>query len=194
MTHARQKLTLRFIGRLSLVSSVAEFLDKVFQTFIRIGKAPRLHIDFRLQVLAMRLEPPIANLGFDPLLDPPSPAEFEGRLRARHAVVKGVLLDQSFAAGVGNWIADEILYQAGIDPRKRANELSLPEVRRVRKKLQDIISFAINVGADDEKFPGTWLFHYRWGKKAAKDGRGKRIEFITVGGRTTAWVPGAIKN
>ena len=36
--------------------------------------------------------------------------------RRKRAVLKALLLDQKFAAGVGNWIADEVLYQARIDP------------------------------------------------------------------------------
>ena len=36
----------------------------------------------------------------------------------RRTSLKALLMDQSFAAGVGNWIADEVLYQARIDPRR----------------------------------------------------------------------------
>ena len=65
-------------------------------------------------------EPPISKLGFDPLLAMPSPKRFSDLLRGRGGILKSLLLDQSFAAGVGNWIADEVLFQAGIDPRRRA--------------------------------------------------------------------------
>jgi len=133
-------------------------------------------------------EPPISNLGFDPVHDMAELALFVEIFAKRKAPVKAVLLDQKFCAGIGNWIADEILYQAKIDPRKPTNQLTPVETKRIRKKLEDIITFAIKVGADDSKFPRTWLFHYRWGKKAAKDGKGNPIEFIRVGGRTTAWV------
>ena len=134
-------------------------------------------------------EPPVSELGFDPLNDMESLDYFRDAFAIRKAPVKAVLLDQKFCAGIGNWIADEICYQTKVDPRKRANEMALPEIRRVRKKLTDIIAHAVKVGADDSKFPRIWLFHYRWGKKAAVDGKGRSIEFITVGGRTTAWVP-----
>ncbi|NNF44319.1 MAG: hypothetical protein HKN62_15000, partial [Phycisphaerales bacterium] len=63
-------------------------------------------------------EPPLSRLGFDPLLDLPGPASFSRLLRDRSAILKSLLMDQSFAAGVGNWIADEVLYQAKIDPRR----------------------------------------------------------------------------
>src|SRR5215471_17820454 len=49
-------------------------------------------------------------------------------VRHRGAPLKALLLDQGFAAGVGNWIADEVLYQARLDPRRRASSLSDAEI------------------------------------------------------------------
>ena len=147
----------------------------------------------RLGRIRLRDDParelPIARLGFDPLLDLPSPQRFVGVLGNRSAVIKALLLDQTFAAGVGNWIADEVLYQARIDPRRRVNALSAAEARRLRSKLKQIIETAVLVDADKSFFPRDWLFHQRWGRKRGATIRGKPIEFLTVGGRTTAWVP-----
>jgi len=133
---------------------------------------------------------PIASLGFDPLIDPLSPASFRAAVRRRAAPIKAVLLDQSFAAGVGNWIADEVLYQARIDPRRRANTLSDDEVLSIRRALSMVIRTAVRVGADKSRFPKTWLFHVRWGKAVgAATADGHPITHTTIGGRTTAWVP-----
>lgn len=135
-------------------------------------------------------EPPISALGFDPLLEMPGPKAFAALLGKRTGTMKGVLMDQSFAAGVGNWIADEVLYQAGIDPRRRANALDDGEIEAVRKALRGIVKKAVAVDAVKAEFPRAWLFHDRWGKKAAaRTHAGEAIEFLTVGGRTTAWVP-----
>ena len=137
-------------------------------------------------------EPPISRLGFDPLLAMPSPKRFSEMLRARSGNVKSLLLDQSFAAGVGNWLADEVLYQAGIDPRRRASALTDAEARRVRARLASIVRRAVEANADDSLYPRTWLFHRRWGKCGdATTARGEPIEHVTIGGRTTAWVPSA---
>jgi formamidopyrimidine-DNA glycosylase len=104
--------------------------------------------------------------------------------------VKAVLLDQGFSAGVGNWIADEVLYQARIDPRRRTNTLSRAEIARLRAKLRLVIGTAVRVGADSDRFPPKWLFHTRWSKRLQSPVtvRGERIRYLTVGGRTTAWV------
>ena len=137
-------------------------------------------------------EPPIAKLGFDPLLAMPSPKRFSGMIRARSGNVKSLLLDQAFAAGVGNWIADEVLYQARIDPRRRASSLTDAEARRVRARLASIVKRAVDANADDSRYPRAWLFHRRWGRRGdAKTVRGEPIEHATIGGRTTAWVPSA---
>jgi formamidopyrimidine-DNA glycosylase len=139
-----------------------------------------------------RREPPVSLLGFDALRGVPPRTELQALLTARTAPVKAVLLDQSFSAGVGNWIADEVLYQAGIDPRRSAHTLTATEVTRLRARLIGVVATAVRLGADGDRFPRTWLFHRRW---SGRDGgavtpRGEPIRYLTVGGRTTAWVPG----
>lgn len=135
-------------------------------------------------------EPPIASLGFDPLDELPTAEAFAAALRRRKGVLKAVLLDQGFAAGIGNWMADEILYQARIDPRRRGTELTPTEARRIHAALAEVVRVACAVDADKARFPAAWLFHHRWGKVAdAHTAKGERIEHIELGGRTTAWVP-----
>ena len=105
-------------------------------------------------------------------------------------MLKALLLDQKFAAGVGNWIADEVLYQAKLDPRRRTTSLTESELRRLRTKLSLVVRTAVKANADASRYPKTWLFHHRWGKgKGAKTKRGETIRFVTIAGRTTAWVP-----
>ena len=137
-----------------------------------------------------RREPPISELGFDALLEVPPGRQFADLVRGRGAPVKALLLDQSFAAGVGNWIADEVLYQARIDPRRPARSLTSQEIARLRAKLASVVRLAVSVQSDSDRYPRTWLFHHRWGRNAAAvTARGERIRHDTIGGRTTAWVP-----
>jgi len=133
---------------------------------------------------------PIAVLGPDPLIDGLDPADFRASIQRRKAPIKSLLLDQKMVAGVGNWIADEILYQASINPHTRGNELSTDQIAAIRRVLLRIIQKAVDVQADAQRFPKTWLFHHRWGKTAgAKTAGGEWIQFDTIGGRTTAWCP-----
>jgi formamidopyrimidine-DNA glycosylase len=156
--------------------------EVVFRDARRLGRV-RLRHD-------PRAEPPISLLGFDALHDVPSVARLVELFGKRAAPVKAVLLDQSFSAGVGNWIADEVLYQARLDPRRRTDTLSRVEVARIRSRLRFVISTAVRAGADSDRFPPKWLFHTRWSKRLQRPVtvRGERIRYLTVGGRTTAWV------
>ena len=134
-------------------------------------------------------EPPIAGLGFDALRGLPGPARFRELARARAAPVKALLLDQSFAAGVGNWIADEVLYQARIAPRRPARSLSDRELDRLRARLRSVVRIAVGARADSDRFPRAWLFHRRWGSRPGVTVRGDTIRRETIAGRTAAWVP-----
>jgi formamidopyrimidine-DNA glycosylase len=137
-----------------------------------------------------RTEPPISLLGFDALHELPSLRRMLELCGERAAPIKALLLDQSFSAGVGNWVADEVLYQARIDPRRRAHSLTPAEVGRIRRQMRLVIMTAVRANADSDKFPKKWLFHTRWSKRlrAPVTVSGERIRYLTVGGRTTAWV------
>jgi formamidopyrimidine-DNA glycosylase len=156
--------------------------EVVFRDARRLGRV-RLRHD-------PQAEPPISLLGFDALHDLPPVGRLAELFGERAAPVKAVLLDQSFSAGVGNWIADEVLYQARIDPRRRTHALTRTEIGRIRARLRSVISTAVRAGADSDRFPRQWLFHTRWSKRLQSPVtvRGERIRYLTVGGRTTAWV------
>src|SRR4030095_3002196 len=109
-----------------------------------------------------RAEPPISLLGFDALHQLPPVRQLSALLGERAAPVKAVLLDQSFSAGVGNWIADEVLYQARIDPRRRAHTLTAAEVGRLRARLRSIVALAGRGGAGRDQVPPRGVFQHRW--------------------------------
>ena len=137
-----------------------------------------------------RGEPPVSLLGFDALHELPSPARFYALVHERMAPMKALLLDQTFAAGVGNWIADEVLYQARIDPRRPARTLTRAEAARVRLRLRSVVRTAVRAGAESERYPRGWLFHRRWDRDPlARTAGGARLRWETIGGRTTAWAP-----
>ena len=135
-------------------------------------------------------DPAISKLGPDCYTALPSALSVYETVARRSAPIKALLLDQSLFCGVGNWIADEVLYLASIRPSRHGKTLTLDECTRLREALSDVISHAVEFGADKEKFPATWLFHYRWGgAKGDELIDGQTIVREQIGGRTTAWVP-----
>ena len=135
-------------------------------------------------------EPPISELGFDPLEGLPPAADLATHLARRSAPIKAVLLDQSLFAGVGNWIADEVLFQAGISPHRLARDLGRAEVSRLRSVMHAIVAHAVKSDGDSSRFPPGWLFHQRWEYRGDQQtSRGESIVRETIGGRTAAWVP-----
>ncbi|KAH8083725.1 Formamidopyrimidine-DNA glycosylase N-terminal domain-containing protein [Filobasidium floriforme] len=148
--------------------------------------------------------PPLSVLGFDPYLSHPTLPEFLALLDKRpRATIKGVIMDQSFSAGVGNWVADEILYQARVHPACPVGKMSDEMKEGIWREMKVVVDTAVEANANHAKFPKDWLFSWRWskGKKDKNrkdkdesggfrlpDGRPATLAFITVGGRTSAYV------
>jgi formamidopyrimidine-DNA glycosylase len=133
-----------------------------------------------------------AGLGVDALRELPSEDVLAGML-ASSRPVKALLLDQSIIAGVGNYIADEVCYQARVHPATAAAAVGADAaaVRALRAALADVVGTAVRANADHARFPAAWLFHRRWNGGAGTDRRtldGHGIAWSTVGGRITAAV------
>ena len=127
-----------------------------------------------------------------------SAEDLAAALANRKSVIKSTLLDQSVAAGVGNWIADEVLFQAKIHPEKPANELTPAEVAALREAIELVLLTAIEKEARYAHFPESFLIHARaWDASPYTDTeqhllcpRCKTpIEIIRVGGRATYFCP-----
>uniref|UniRef100_A0A8R7VD07 Formamidopyrimidine-DNA glycosylase catalytic domain-containing protein n=1 Tax=Triticum urartu TaxID=4572 RepID=A0A8R7VD07_TRIUA len=152
----------------SAVNSEDEWPSKYSKFFVELDDGLEFSFTDKRRFARVRLfddpetVPPISELGPDALFEPMSVDNFVDSLSRKKIGIKALLLDQSFISGIGNWIADEVLYQ--------------------------VVKYAVDVDADCDRFPVEWLFHHRWGKKPGKVD-GKKIEFITAGGRTTAYVP-----
>ncbi|KAK9821543.1 hypothetical protein WJX74_009796 [Apatococcus lobatus] len=133
--------------------------------------------------------PPISELGFDPLLELPSLDDFVALMAKQRRALKALILDQSFSAGVGNWVADEVLYQAKLHPEQKGNSLDADECKRLHDALYYVCKTATEVDAESSQFPPDWLFHQRWNEKKAQPINGNPLEFIKSAGRATAIVP-----
>jgi formamidopyrimidine-DNA glycosylase len=108
--------------------------------------------------------------------------------RHRKLPIKAALLLQTGFPGIGNWMADEVLWQSGLAPTRRAGELSAAEVRTLWKTTRAICRTAIKtIGRDFSDPPKDWLFHERWGRGGVCPRHKRPLKSATIGGRTTVW-------
>ena len=119
------------------------------------------------------------------------------RRRAR-APIKAVLLMQERFPGVGNWMADEILWRAAIHPKRPAGSLSPAEVSRLWRECRRVCRLALEAiaGQGDHlppnlnvNIPRSWLFWHRWENGGRCPKTEKPLVREEVGGRTTCWSP-----
>lgn len=100
------------------------------------------------------------------------------------APLKARLMNQAHVAGVGNLLADEALWRAGLDPRRPARSLSAAELRRLHRHLRATVAELSERGGSHT---GDLRIHRAPGGRCPKDG--VELERATVGGRTTWWCP-----
>ncbi len=98
--------------------------------------------------------------------------------------LKARLMDQARLAGVGNLTADEVLWRAGLDPRRPARSLSPAEVRRLHRHLRATVEDLVERGGCHT---GDLMAARLPGGTCPRDGR--PLSRATVGGRTTWWCP-----
>ena len=128
----------------------------------------------------VRLDPPVEKLGPD--AHDITPAQFRAAITRGDAPVKARLLDQHALAGVGNLLADEILWLARINPARSTAELAGPDVDRLLRGLRRAIRTAIQSGG----VHALSVVPYRKpGAQCPRDGA--PMTRGTVGGRTTWW-------
>lgn len=117
-----------------------------------------------------------------------SRGEFLERVGSKKGSVKAVLMDQSAVAGVGNIYADEVLFQAGVDPRTKVGDLVEVDLRKIYSKMKEVLKVAIKSRVDPERFPGSYLLPQR-GAGGKCPGCSGELEKIRVSGRATYLCP-----
>lgn len=142
------------------------------------GGTLRLHDKRRLG--RVRLDPDLDALGPDAA--EVDRAEFRARVGRGRAPVKARLLDQSALAGVGNLLADETLWRAGLDPRRPVDTLTTDDLDALRRELRAAVRAAIRHGG---VHTGEIIEHRRPGGRCPRCGA--EMLRATVGGRTTWW-------
>jgi len=89
------------------------------------------------------LERALGRLGPEPLSEEFTAEWLEAALHARRRLLKPLLLDQSFLAGLGNIYVDESLHRAGLHPLARSDRLRRAEVGRLHAEIRAVLSEAI---------------------------------------------------
>lgn len=100
------------------------------------------------------------------------------------APLKARLMDQARLAGVGNLIADEVLFRASLDPTRAAGSLGPAEIRRLHRHLRQAIDDLVAGGGSHT---GALMPARVAGGVCPRDGTPLRRD--RVGGRTTWWCP-----
>jgi formamidopyrimidine-DNA glycosylase len=128
----------------------------------------------------VRLNPHIELLGPDAA--DVTPAQFRALITKGTIAVKARLLDQSKIAGVGNLLADEILWQAKVSPLARVDSLSPAQVNRLYRALKSVLAAAL---ANGGAHTGDMIAARHPGGVCPRDGA--PMAHGTVGGRSTWW-------
>lgn len=111
--------------------------------------------------------------------------------RRAKASLKSVLLMQERFPGIGNWMADEILWRAELHPARPAGSLSEAEIKTLWKETRWVSREALKrIGSNWSRLPDSWLFNHRWADGGKCPKTGKALVREKIGGRTTAWSPG----
>jgi formamidopyrimidine-DNA glycosylase len=130
----------------------------------------------------VELEPDEGRLGVD--AQHAKLRDVEAAVRGSRAPLKARLLDQAQIAGIGNLLADEVLFAAGLDPARPAGSLIPTELRRLHRAIGRVIAELTARG-------GSHTGDAR--QAVALDGLcprdGAALQVRRIGGRTTVSCP-----
>lgn len=115
--------------------------------------------------------------------------------------IKALMLDQKIIVGIGNEYADEILYQAGIDPHHSCKDLSLAQIKKLHTNMLKIMNHAIQlrvkashaVGENESPLAGEftkqYLQYHRHSDGNCPKNSNHKLHKATIAGRTTYYCP-----
>lgn len=146
----------------------------------------------------------LRRLGIEPLGPGLTPATLAAKLKGKKTSVKAALLDQRLIAGIGNIYACEVLFHAGIGPKRKAGACTKAQIARLVPAIRKVLKAAIAAGgsslrdykqADGEL--GYFQHHFAVYDRTGKPCPGCRcdirrtggIKRIAQGGRSTFYCP-----
>jgi len=133
--------------------------------------------------------PDLGTFGPDALNGEPDPEQWREALRSRRAQIKGLLLEPTLVAGLGPLFTDEILFQAGIRPDRRASDLSDAEADRLREAVGATLQKAVQCQANPQQLPKSYLTRARWEEREECPKCGGPLEKRQIQGRASVFCP-----
>jgi formamidopyrimidine-DNA glycosylase len=204
LTDATLLIHLKMTGRLYVVSDEAEdYADKWVHFRFQLDNKHQLRFSdsrkFGRVYLVDHMDEITEKLGPEPLSDEFTLEVFREAIRRRSGILKSLLLNQEFVAGVGNIYADEALHMAHIHPTRTADTLSDEEIERLWKSIRAVL----HAGIEREGASVGWyrkpdgtkgnaqngLVAYGHAGESCKTCGTGIIEKITVGQRGTHFCP-----
>jgi len=186
-------------GREKHTHVVFEFNDNTDLRFNNVRKFGRLYFieDDKFENAGN-----IDNLGLEPLSDKFSLRLLKEMLDKRKGMIKPLLMNQEFIAGIGNIYADEALFLAEIRPDRKANNLKEKEIKALYKQLRKILRKGIKMGGtsisdyvnalgETGKFQKELNVYQREGQKCKICG--EEIQKKKISGRSTRFCPNCQK-
>jgi formamidopyrimidine-DNA glycosylase len=193
---------LRMSGRLRLGCRACE--EKYVRLILRLDDGTRIYFvdPRRLGTVALYETGFDVPVGIEPLSAGFTPAELAALTVRSRAPIKQFLLDQRKVGGIGNIYAAEALWQAKIDPRRRADELSRAEVRRLHAAIVGVLGEAVaqlgtTLGTSVSDYHPTTRESGSFQNRLAVYGRegepcercGEGIRRVVQAGRSTCFCP-----
>ncbi len=120
------------------------------------------------------------------------------KIHKKNIPIKSLLLDQTIISGLGNIYANEVMFDARINPNKLGKDISLKECDLIVKASKKIIDAAIKDGGTTIKsytsslgVTGRFQQHLMVHKREGEECKvcGTLIENIKIGGRSTYFCP-----
>ena len=140
---------LRMTGQLLLQPNLLRMEKHVHTVFFLSGDEELWFHDVRKFgriYLADNAESVVGDLGPEPMEESFSSDQLFDKLKARRRILKPLLLDQKFIAGIGNIYADESLFSAKLRPQRISDTLSRSESDRLHRSIRQTLALAIDRG------------------------------------------------
>ena len=142
----------------------------------------------------------IRDLGPEPLGNGFNEGYLISRLAGRNTPIKSALLDQRIVSGLGNIYVCEVLFRAGIHPKRKAGQISAKRVASLVPLIRQVLSEAIAAGGSSLRdyrqsdgelgyFQHVFQVYDREGEQCATHGCDRVIQRIVQSGRSSFFCP-----